>query len=134
MDHKKWWYVNAGLIIILSFAACERFGLPAKTLYVSDDGQNIQKNYVFDATDLDESKFEDGGHVITKRDASVKEIAPDHKSNITTKVRKALSNRINVFWAFYVCSMQQSYCFDANNASFVLCNLCTFKLLVFETK
>lgn len=94
MDNKKWWHLNAGLIIILSFATCERFGLPATTLYVSDDVQKSQKTYVFEAADLDESKFEDGGHVITKRDTSAKEISPDHKSNITTKVRKAFSYKI----------------------------------------
>lgn len=131
MDHKKWWYVNAGLIIIISFAACERFGLPATTLYVSDDRQKTEKNYVFEASNLDESKLEDG-HVITKRDSSAKENSPDHKSNITTKVRKDFLIKfvIYVCWAFYVCSMRQS-CFEVNNAIFVLCNRCTFKSIVF---
>lgn len=87
MDRKRWWCVIAVLIIILSIAACERFGLPSQTLYVSEDKPNIQKTYVFEAKDLDEPKFEDAGHIITKRDTSNVD-NPEHKSNITTKVRK----------------------------------------------
>lgn len=85
MNNKKWWCVNAALIIILSVAACERFGLPSQTLHVRDD--RVKKPYIFEAKDLDETKFEDGAHIITKRDVSNTEDNPDHKSNITTKVR-----------------------------------------------
>ena len=90
MGRKRWRCVNAVLIIILSFAACERFGLPSTTLSVSEDKPNTRNTYIFEADDLDEPKFEDGGHIITKRDTAKQQDVPERKSNITTKVRKAL--------------------------------------------
>lgn len=102
MDRNRWWWcINAFIIITVSFAVSERFGLPSTTLYVSEDKPKVQTTYVFEPNDLDEPKFEDGGHIITKRETSNKQDSSDHKSNITTKVNRLndTHQQLMVHWA-----------------------------------
>lgn len=88
-------------MIIISFAVSERFGLPSTTLHVSEDTPKVQNIFVFEPEDVDIPKFEDGNHIIIKRDTSNKQDSSDHKSNVTTKVNRLndTHQQLMVHWA-----------------------------------